>query len=225
MLAALCLAAPVFAAPRSFLSAVPTKAEMMAGDARPPALSGGWAAGIADSNTTLGDRLATSTQPTAVSQSGSDTTAIGTPDVPGGANGAENGTASNSDATGSANTYMGIVDKWRAAMSMAALSQSDNLQANAQDASDSSGGELKHKLNPGTMAQVMAPGDESNFESVFVGGRVCEIPTLLGDDVCSEMSKGWDYAGQTGHAEILSSTKYSQIGCALGDGIWTCDLA
>jgi hypothetical protein len=123
--------------------------------------------------------------------------------------------------------YMGIVEQWRGKLGLSQLDLSDELQSNAQNAADSSGGQLKHKLNPGSMAQVMAPGDADNFESVFVGGWLCELPSLpgLGASVCNAASKGWNYAGQTGHAEILTSSKYSKIGCALGDGIWCCDLA
>jgi hypothetical protein len=87
---------------------------------------------------------------------------------------------------------------------------------------------MKHKLNPGTYGQVLAPGkpDMESFLSVFVGGWLCEIPTLPGlDGVCSTMSKGWSYEGQTGHAEILTSDNYSKIGCKNYEGIWCCDLA
>jgi hypothetical protein len=122
---------------------------------------------------------------------------------------------------------MGVVSQWRSAMGLPALTEDNKLQSNAQDASASSGGQLKHKLNPGSMAQVMAPGNEGNFESVFVGGWLCELPNLpgLGSSVCNSASKGWNHAGQTGHAEILSSTKYTKIGCGLASGIWSCDLA
>ncbi|ETN38188.1 uncharacterized protein HMPREF1541_06219 [Cyphellophora europaea CBS 101466] len=128
---------------------------------------------------------------------------------------------------GDGGDYMGIVGKWRSAMGLSSLSRDSKLQSNAQDTSSSSGGALKHKLNSGSMAQVMAPGNSGNFESVFVGGWLCEMPNLpgLGSSVCSSMTKGWNHAGQTGHAEILSSTKYKKIGCALAGGIWTCDLA
>lgn len=123
--------------------------------------------------------------------------------------------------------YMGIVNEWRSKMGLPDLSESDQLQSNAQNTADSSGGQLIHKLNPGSMAQVLAPGNSGNFESVFVGGWLCEVPSLpgLGSSVCNSASQGWDHAGQTGHADILSSKSYSKIGCALGDGIWACDLA
>ena len=78
------------------------------------------------------------------------------------------------------------------------------------------------------MAQVLAPGEanDSSFEHVFVGGWLCERPGLAGlDGVCQEQSKGWDYAGQVGHADILTSDKYTKFGCGCGSGIWACDLA
>lgn len=122
--------------------------------------------------------------------------------------------------------YMGIVQEWRSKMGLSELAHDSKLESNAQDAANSSGGQLKHKLNPGSMAQVLAPGDSDNFEHVFVGGWLCELPGTAGlDGVCGQMSKGWNYAGQTGHAKILTDKKYSKIGCGLGDGIWCCDLA
>jgi hypothetical protein len=87
---------------------------------------------------------------------------------------------------------------------------------------------MKHKLNPGSFAQVFAPGEQNmkSFLSVFVGGWLCEISTLPGPDgVCSTKSKGWSYEGQTGHAEILTSENYSKIGCSFFNGDWAYDLA
>jgi hypothetical protein len=122
--------------------------------------------------------------------------------------------------------YMGIVDEWRAKMGMKALSQDSKLESNAMDTVVSSNGQMVHKLNPGTYGQVLAPGSADKFESVFVGGWLCEMPSLPGlDGICSTMSQGWSYEGQTGHAEILTSDNYSKIGCALHEGIWCCDLA
>ncbi|OAQ59219.1 cysteine-rich secretory protein family domain-containing protein [Pochonia chlamydosporia 170] len=127
---------------------------------------------------------------------------------------------------GSNSSYMAIVDKWRAAMGLTSLKQDSRVESNALKTSENSGGSLKHKIFPGSSAQVMAPGNPDNFESVFVGGWLCEIPTLPGlGDACRTLSKGWNHAGQTGHAEILTSKQYSKIGCGLALGIWTCDLA
>ena len=123
--------------------------------------------------------------------------------------------------------YMATVSSWRSKMGLSPFTQDAKLESNAMDTSKSSGGQLKHKLNSGSMGQVMAPGNSGNFESVFVGGWLCEMPQLpgLGDSVCKSASKGWDHAGQTGHAEILSSKTYKKIGCANAAGIWTCDVA
>lgn len=122
--------------------------------------------------------------------------------------------------------YQGIVDTWRSKLGLKALTNSAKLEANALDTVVSSNGQMVHKLNPGTYGQVLAPGSESDFEHVFVGGWLCEIPTLPGlDGVCATQSDGWTYEGQTGHAEILTSGSYSEIGCALHAGIWCCDVA
>ncbi|KIX01509.1 uncharacterized protein Z518_09235 [Rhinocladiella mackenziei CBS 650.93] len=128
--------------------------------------------------------------------------------------------------SGSTDGYMGIVSKWRSAGGLPALTQDSTLEGNALKTATDSGGTLTHELNPGTMAQVLAPGNADNFESVYVGGWLCEIPTLPGlDGICDTLAQGWNHAGQTGHAEILTSTSYTKIGCALASGIWACDLA
>lgn len=130
--------------------------------------------------------------------------------------------APSSTATG----YQAVVDTWRAKMGMKALANDAKLESNAMDTVVSSNGQMVHKLNPGSFGQVLAPGNADDFEHVFVGGWLCEIPTLAGlDGVCSTQSDGWAYNGQTGHAEILTSDNYSKIGCALHAGIWCCDLA
>jgi hypothetical protein len=72
---------------------------------------------------------------------------------------------------------------------------------------------MTHKLNPGTYSQVLAPGKHTmeSFLSVFVGGWLCEMPTLPGlDGVCSTMSEG------------LTSDNYSKTWFV---GIWCYDLA
>lgn len=123
-------------------------------------------------------------------------------------------------------SYMSIVNEWRAKMGMSALTQSDTLQANALKTCVDGDGQMVHELNPGSFAQVLAPGSADEFEKVFVGGWLCERPNLPGlNGICDTMSQGWAYDGQTGHADILSSTAYSKIGCALYKGIWGCDLA
>ena len=111
-------------------------------------------------------------------------------------------------------------------MGMKPLAHDSKLESNAMDTVVSSNGQMVHKLNPGSFGQVLAPGNADDFEHVFVGGWLCEMPSLPGlDGVCATQSEGWAYAGQTGHAEILTSDSYSKIGCALHEGIWCCDLA
>ena len=123
--------------------------------------------------------------------------------------------------------YMDVVSKWRAAGGLSALTEDSTLQGNALKTATDGNGQMVHELNPGSFAQVLAPGDASNFESVYVGGWLCESPNLPGlNGICSTEAQGWDHSnGETGHADILTSTSYSKIGCALADGIWACDLA
>lgn len=124
-----------------------------------------------------------------------------------------------------ASGYMGVVDTWRAKMGMDPIKQDAKLESNAMDTVVASNGQMIHKLNEGSMGQVLAPGNADGFEHVFVGGWLCEIPTLPGlDGVCQTASEGWAYEGQTGHAKILSDPKYTKIGCALHAGIWCCDV-
>lgn len=121
--------------------------------------------------------------------------------------------------------YMSVVSEWRQKMGMSDLQEDSTLAANALKTAVDGHGSMVHQLNPGSMGQVLAPGSESDFESCFVGGWLCEIPSLPGlDGVCSTESKGWSY-DTTGHAELLTSTKYSKIGCGWSDNIWACDLA
>lgn len=132
-------------------------------------------------------------------------------------------------ATGAPSTntgYMAVVDEWRSNMGLSALTQDSQLEANALKTAQDGNGNMVHELNPGTMAQVLAPGSADEFEHVYVGGWLCELPNLPGlNGICNTMSAGWSYGGQTGHADILKSTSYSKIGCALATGIWACDLA
>jgi Cysteine-rich secretory protein family len=125
-------------------------------------------------------------------------------------------------------SWQSVVAEWRAKGGYKAFTFDSQLTANAQKTADESVGGLHHQLNPGSMGQVLAPGDLNNFEHVYVGGWLCEIPSLPGlNGVCAEQSKGWSYQGQTGHAEILTSPNYSKIGCAYGSGtgVWACDVA
>lgn len=128
---------------------------------------------------------------------------------------------------GSQSGYIGIVNEYRAKMGLSSIASDSKLEANALDTSVSSGGKLVHKLNSGSMGQVMAPGANNleKFKHVFVGGWLCEIPSLVPGGECAQQSKGWNYQGQTGHAKILSDPKYKKIGCACANDMWTCDVA
>ena len=122
--------------------------------------------------------------------------------------------------------YMAVVSHWRAKMRLKELTYNATLESNAMDTVLRSNGVMKHKLNSGTFGQVLAPDGANDFEHVLVGGWLCEMSNFPGlDGVCESQSKGWAYNGQTGHAEILTADRYSQIGCALHAGIRCCDLA
>jgi len=129
--------------------------------------------------------------------------------------------------SGGTDDYMSVVSKWRAAGGLPAVTQDSTLEANALKTSTNSVGGLIHELNPGTMAQVLAPGTTSNFEDVYVGGWLCEVPSSPGlDGICATESAGWDYDGQTGHNAILTSTAYTKVGCAIAStNVWACDWA
>ncbi|KAF2443291.1 hypothetical protein P171DRAFT_331056, partial [Karstenula rhodostoma CBS 690.94] len=101
----------------------------------------------------------------------------------------------------------------------------ETLQKNALKTCDDGNGEMEHELNPGTFGQTLAPGQPDEFERVFVGGWLCEKSSLAGlEGVCDTMSPGWNYRGQTGHADIITGD-YTKIGCANANGIWGCDYA
>ncbi|KAF2243507.1 hypothetical protein BU26DRAFT_523797 [Trematosphaeria pertusa] len=130
-------------------------------------------------------------------------------------------------ATAPASTgYMAIVDEWRAKLGLSKLTEDSQLAANAERTCAEGNGQMVHQLFSGSMAQVLAPGGPEDFEHVFVGGWLCERPDMAGmDGICATASEGWAYAGQTGHADILTSPSYSKIGCGNAGGIWGCDLA
>jgi hypothetical protein len=128
--------------------------------------------------------------------------------------------------TSSSTSYMIVINKWRSRIGKSALAHDTKLESNAMDTVRSSNSVMTHKLNKGTFAQVLAQYKAKNFEEVFVGGWLCEMAGLPGlEGVCTTLYKGWTYNGQTDHAEILISNRYSRIGCAVHRDIWSCDLA
>jgi hypothetical protein len=122
--------------------------------------------------------------------------------------------------------YMKTVSYWRNEFGLPPLRRRRYLEANAFETGMDSGGLLIHKLNPGTLAQVMAPGNAANFENVYVGGWLCEMPWKEAlNGICAIAARGWIHNGDIGHAEILIRETYSEIGCSLVLDLWICDLA
>lgn len=118
--------------------------------------------------------------------------------------------------------YMDIVNEYMSKLGLRAFKCDPKLEANALDTVKSSNGQMVHKLNPGSYGQVLAPGGPSDFKHAFVGGWLCERPSLLNGE-CATESKGWTYSS-TGHADIITNTAYTTIGCADFDGIIGCDF-
>ncbi|KIW38439.1 uncharacterized protein PV06_09400 [Exophiala oligosperma] len=185
----------------------------------------GWAPGQAAPTDTPSTTVVTVVTEVAGGAPAPSAPAAAAPATPTGSSSGASPTSGSSSGSGS---YMDVVSKWRAAGGLPALTQDSTLEANALKTSTNSVGGLKHELNPGTMAQVLAPGNPTDFQDVYVGGWLCEIPSLPGlNGICSTLSQGWNYDGQTGHADILTSTSYSKIGCAIASDsmVWSCDLA
>ncbi|RCI17464.1 hypothetical protein L249_2655 [Ophiocordyceps polyrhachis-furcata BCC 54312] len=120
----------------------------------------------------------------------------------------------------------GILNQYRSLMGLGNLTKSSTLVSHAREASlQSSKTNLHHThYNEG---QVMAPGSATSFESVLVGGWLCEIPTLPVPGLQSACQKidGWVYGGQTGHAQLLSDPSFTKAGCANENEVWTCSLS
>jgi hypothetical protein len=131
-----------------------------------------------------------------------------------------------SAAVPSGTSYMATINEWRTRLGHAAFLHDDILEANAFKTCIDSDGKMVHELHPGSYAQVLAPGDiNKDFVRIFVGGWLCEMPEMKGlNGICNTMSVGWQYTS-TGHAEILTSSSYTKIGCAASHGITSCDLA
>ncbi|KFG83174.1 hypothetical protein MANI_002882 [Metarhizium anisopliae] len=136
--------------------------------------------------------------------------------------------------------YMAIVHKWLRDLNLRPLKYDAELAKTALQCSKLSNGALTHR---GNNAQIMAPGKEMAFEHVFVGGWLGERKELFSDEkVWKKFSQGWNYMGQTGHADALADkstyqdgtpVKLTKIGCGWAGGsnggqqwnMWTCDLA
>jgi hypothetical protein len=118
--------------------------------------------------------------------------------------------------------YMDVVNEYMTKLGLREFECDPKLEANALDTVKSSHGKMVHKLNPGSFGQVLAPGGPSDFKHAFVGGWLCERPSLLNGE-CASASEGWTYSS-TGHADIITNQSYKSIGCADFDGIIGCDF-
>ncbi|RDA83042.1 hypothetical protein CP532_1458 [Ophiocordyceps camponoti-leonardi (nom. inval.)] len=127
--------------------------------------------------------------------------------------------------------YDQILNDWRDIMGLPKLTKSDILEKHAKEACDQSS---KTNLNHTSYneAQVMAPGNETSFEWTLVGGWLCEMADLPGIwwacqavKLLGDITGGWDYQGQTGHAEHLSNGTFTKVGCANANEVWTCSLS
>ncbi|KAH7139046.1 hypothetical protein B0J11DRAFT_574982 [Dendryphion nanum] len=129
------------------------------------------------------------------------------------------------------NGYAAIVDEYRKKLGLGSLTVDSKLEANARDTAIAGNGDMVHKLNPGTFAQVLAPGSLDNFKSPFLGAWLCERPDLPGIAAeCPAAMQGWIHTS-TGHVDIITSKSYTKYGCADskaqvgGKSILCCDFA
>ncbi|KAL9137248.1 MAG: hypothetical protein Q9175_001530 [Cornicularia normoerica] len=138
------------------------------------------------------------------------------------------------------------VNKWRTAYGVNTLKWNSTLEANALKTGNDDHGSIEtHKLNLGSMAQVITPGQEvsvgnlhgdSPFDLSYITW-LCEVPTdpeLEGQ--CQTVADVLHIKyNDTGHNDILCSKSYTAIGCAFArniystnasiyQGLWVCDL-
>ncbi|KAL9103939.1 MAG: hypothetical protein Q9187_008953 [Circinaria calcarea] len=143
------------------------------------------------------------------------------------------------------------VNKYRQLYSLPTLSWSSVLTENALKTGTDGGGVTQtHQLNPGSFAQVITPGmstavvdlgGDTPFELSYVAW-LCEVSSdsqlsAGGVNQCDLVEKVLHMRySSTGHYDILTSKKYTQIGCAFArnpgaaatsvyQGLWVCDLA
>lgn len=130
----------------------------------------------------------------------------------------------NEGTSGSNNTeYMSFVNKWRTIIGKPTLEHDALLEGNALETSCRSPPELKHVIFKGTAQQVMCGGNLSIDDALRTW--LCERPDLPNMKTeCDRFPPGWS-GGLTGHADVMSSAKYTKIGCGKNNGIWTCDVA
>lgn len=143
-------------------------------------------------------------------------------------------------------SLIATVNKWRTAYGLNTLKWNSALEANALKTGNNDHGSIEtHELNPGSMAQVITPGQEvsvgnlngdSPFELSYITW-LCEVPTdseLEGQ--CQSVADVLHMRyNDTGHHDILCSKSYTAIGCTFAknlystnasiyQGLWVCDL-
>lgn len=126
-------------------------------------------------------------------------------------------------------------------MGFPTFTYSSTLEANAAKTNkDDGGNSMTHELNPGSMAQCIAQGDDTKssgsytpFELTYLGW-LCEITDSRLGDSCNVMESATHMQiTDDGHAKILRTTGYTQMGCNFIEstagnsygGLWTCDFA
>ncbi|KAI1340709.1 hypothetical protein F5Y15DRAFT_49000 [Xylariaceae sp. FL0016] len=128
--------------------------------------------------------------------------------------------------TSSGVDYMATVNEWRSKMNLPELTYKASLESQCQQTLNNWGDQTlsmsAHELSGDAMAQVLADGDwtAGGFATAYVQEWLCEKPSLTGLDGVCESSP----TGETGHADILTSTDYKSIGCAGAYGHVGCSL-
>ena len=141
------------------------------------------------------------------------------------------------------------VNKWRGAYGLSHLKWSTKLEGNARKTGTDGGGvNQNHELNPGTMGQVITPGEQTAYGDLkgVSPFELSYVAWLCESSSDRQLNDGIDYCGlvsnvlhmyytSTGHHDILCSTSYSTIGCAFApnpnadakspyQGLWVCDV-
>ncbi|EXU95965.1 hypothetical protein X797_010970 [Metarhizium robertsii] len=101
--------------------------------------------------------------------------------------------------------YMSFINKWRTIIGKPTLEHDALLEGNACETSRRSPSELEH---------IIWNRSTGYFWS--------DLPTM--EEACKRFPPGWS-GGPTGHADVMSSAKYTKTGCGQKNSIWTCDLA
>ena len=117
-----------------------------------------------------------------------------------------------------------VANKYRDAFGLSKLTWSSDCANNAKTTGQMNGGSLlEHTGRPINMGQVISPGAADNFEMVYTGAWLCEVPSGPIGSICGSMISAlhMDHSsGDIGHYKILTDPNYKSIGCA-----WTPDAS